>query len=374
MSKSESRTSHSSRLTWLDVVRGLAAIIVYLQHTLERDSAAYSEWSWHWVNFGRVGVTAFFLVSGFVIPFSLERANSLKKFWVSRFFRLYPLYWTAMAGAVVCAMLGYVLVEPGFNWRSPQHLAVNATMIQQLVRIPNALPVFWTLGLEMLFYWIISIAFALKFNEKSLHILYGIGLAVMAAGLVAMAVLNRPFPGIGAMFLVITACFGTVFYRYTDGKITLRQLLQAGTFVAVVLGVLVGIAFRFSKGEVGDVNEAIGPMSRIGSALVGYALFFAVYMLRSVRFPRILTHLGLVSYSVYLMHPFVWYFSPKLAWPVATMAVGFVATVLLATLTYYWIEAPCQRLGRNWPLKRRVEENREPQDSDQSKPQAQTPD
>src|SRR5215469_2826269 len=47
--------------------------------------------AWHFspANFG---VALFFLVSGFVIPFSLRR-NSLGGFFVRRFFRLYPTLW-----------------------------------------------------------------------------------------------------------------------------------------------------------------------------------------------------------------------------------------------------------------------------------------
>src|SRR5262249_17779929 len=49
----------------------------------------------HGFPFGGVGVALFFLVSGFVIPFSLQK-NSLGGFFVRRFFRLYPTLWVAL--------------------------------------------------------------------------------------------------------------------------------------------------------------------------------------------------------------------------------------------------------------------------------------
>jgi peptidoglycan/LPS O-acetylase OafA/YrhL len=36
------------------------------------------------------GVFVFFLVSGYIVPASLERKGSVHGFWVSRVFRLYP--------------------------------------------------------------------------------------------------------------------------------------------------------------------------------------------------------------------------------------------------------------------------------------------
>ncbi len=45
-----------------------------------------------WFNAGQYGVFVFFLVSGYIIPASLERKGSVRGFWVSRAFRLYPLY------------------------------------------------------------------------------------------------------------------------------------------------------------------------------------------------------------------------------------------------------------------------------------------
>src|SRR4051794_26399249 len=47
-------------------------------------------------NAGLLGVALFFLVSGFVIPFSLDR-GSLSRFVIRRIFRLYPVYWLSLA-------------------------------------------------------------------------------------------------------------------------------------------------------------------------------------------------------------------------------------------------------------------------------------
>jgi len=43
----------------------------------------------------------FFLVSGYIVPASLERKGSVGSFWVSRVYRLYPLYLFAVGVMIV---------------------------------------------------------------------------------------------------------------------------------------------------------------------------------------------------------------------------------------------------------------------------------
>lgn len=44
-----------------------------------------------WFDPGIFGVVAFFLVSGYIVPASLERRGDVQAFWIGRLFRLYPL-------------------------------------------------------------------------------------------------------------------------------------------------------------------------------------------------------------------------------------------------------------------------------------------
>src|SRR5262249_42136779 len=114
------------RVQFLDAVRGLAALAVLLEHTLAIWFPDYPEASQRVFNLGQFGVTVFLLVSGYIIPVSLERGGSNRRFWIGRFFRLYPLYW-------VCIGLTFLLAQasgrPPAEFGSPRgyYWLVNLT-------------------------------------------------------------------------------------------------------------------------------------------------------------------------------------------------------------------------------------------------------
>src|SRR5579864_4968448 len=87
------RASSPDRLPFLDVLRGLAALAVVVEHGLAVTVPGYLDFSLGFFDMGQWGVTLFLLISGFIIPVTLERGGSNFKFWVNRFFRLFPLYW-----------------------------------------------------------------------------------------------------------------------------------------------------------------------------------------------------------------------------------------------------------------------------------------
>ena len=87
------------RIEHLDAMRGIAALLVVVQHGLER-TTQYFDAPWivlDAVNLGRFGVVLFFLISGFVIPFSFRGDQPIRNFAISRTFRLLPALWLSVA-------------------------------------------------------------------------------------------------------------------------------------------------------------------------------------------------------------------------------------------------------------------------------------
>src|SRR5690348_12111180 len=73
--------SQSPRQGWLDALRGLAALVVVFEHCVDALFPEVRAGASQWFNFGQYGVLVFFLVSGYVVPVSLERRGSVGGFW-----------------------------------------------------------------------------------------------------------------------------------------------------------------------------------------------------------------------------------------------------------------------------------------------------
>ena len=91
----------SARVPILDALRGLAALSVCLYHfTYGNPDPNPDPWITKVGSFGRHGVDAFFVVSGFVIPFALEQGGyRLRDFWrflAKRIIRIDPPLFLSM--------------------------------------------------------------------------------------------------------------------------------------------------------------------------------------------------------------------------------------------------------------------------------------
>ena len=143
------------RFRELDGFRGLAAITVVIYHlgvpaTENYPRTAPSPYD---IALGELGVQLFFIISGFVILLSAIKSGSALKFAISRFSRIYPTYWFALA---VSALVYFIYGNPGRHITIPQTL-INTTMLQRFLRVDNVDQVYWTLAVELQFYVMVAL-------------------------------------------------------------------------------------------------------------------------------------------------------------------------------------------------------------------------
>ena len=89
------------------MLRGLAALAVVFDHLSYYVLQHVRAIIYHWFDAGNYGVFVFFIISGYIVPASLERKGSVRTFWVSRVFRLYPLYLLAVGIAVALYLVHF---------------------------------------------------------------------------------------------------------------------------------------------------------------------------------------------------------------------------------------------------------------------------
>lgn len=138
------------KLEWIQVLRGLAALLVVLFHACPHWDAS------HWLepasavfDYGFAGVDIFFVLSGFVVYQSSLRASCAARFVWNRFARVYSGYWPVF--------LVFIVLPLAFNGFGD---VSTAKMLGSFfLTIPdisdNLTPTAWSLGFELWFYlWI----------------------------------------------------------------------------------------------------------------------------------------------------------------------------------------------------------------------------
>ena len=187
----------AERLNFANQLRGVAALLVAISHLIGvfwamrvfvasatfspvqagAFPAAYGLISYRWFQFGPFGVALFFLISGMVIPFSLQH-HTRWTFFLARFLRIYPTF-------ILCTLCEMLLLYTASRyWHVP--FAYNArTIIAECLLISNltGYPVIdfvsWTLAIEVKFYLLIMLV-APAIRRGSLSVLFGIALAITA--------------------------------------------------------------------------------------------------------------------------------------------------------------------------------------------------
>jgi peptidoglycan/LPS O-acetylase OafA/YrhL len=326
------------RLAFLDVARGLAALLVFVEHGLEICQPAYGAWTHEHVSLGKIGVLLFLMVSGFIIPVSLEQGRSNARFWLRRCFRLFPVYWVSILLAYVSGCCGRSVTEvQGWDW------LLNLTMLHGFFNRPHVWGVFWTLQLEIVIYASCSLLFSVRLLKRAGWIA-GLALAGYAAVALAGAILdNKPCGVGGKRFLYFAPLVGLVAQRFCAGQ------MGFGRLAALVLGhgLMVWAVWGF--------NNVYYPAASWEPALreaawtwgLSYALFFLLLAARHRPMPAAACRVGQISYSVYLFHLAVLILVLPSTWPAwALLPSALVLTLLLSETTYRLVEAPGIALGR----------------------------
>jgi peptidoglycan/LPS O-acetylase OafA/YrhL len=126
--------------------------------------------------YGYLGVELFFLISGYVILHSAQ-GKTLGQFFVSRVRRLYPAYWVACTLCFVAVRLfrpayGAVGWSPIFDV-SLRTYCYNLTMLQTFFGVPNVDGAYWTLAVEITFYFLVSLLLAFGWLKHLVPVLVG---------------------------------------------------------------------------------------------------------------------------------------------------------------------------------------------------------
>lgn len=338
-------------------MRAIAALCVAVLHISQKleTTAGSGQWLLQFADFwqlGAFGVSLFFIVSGFVIPASLDhrqdRAEGIRKFAIRRFFRLYPAYWLSLPVALWAV---WWLQGRAIDWTT---VAVNITLFQRVLGFDNIVNFYWTLSYELIFYVVCAGLYALGVLHRPwalIATLYALVVAFAAAALLGLSNAEgyvgfyADLPSyLGLMFT------GAVLRQWHDGEPLSRGVKVALAVIVLFFVVPAARSFKFEEGllvfhPVGGWNGAFA------------ILFFIIFAMRFRISHPLLSRLGAISYSLYLFHTMAAYFAhwllaqPGLEWArgwdlTVYCAVILAMTIAFSAAVYRWLELPMIALGR----------------------------
>src|SRR6266540_1185461 len=349
----------------LDGISAISFLTVFLSHArLSRLVPGY------------VGLSVFFFLSGYLITtllrleFDKTGNISLKQFYLRRTLRIFPPLYLVLAVACALPLLGFVRgsVLPGTVAIQAAHLT-NYYIIYKgwWEGIAPGTWVYWSLAVEEHFYLLFPLLYlALKryvpTGRQQALVLLGLCAVVLAwrCGLVFgfHAARDRTYLATDTRVdAILTGCILAVWRNpMLDGDSIDDRWLK---WVWVPLG-----ALAFLVSIVVRVPEFEQTFRYTLQSFGLFLLFIAAIrwhdrgVVRVLNWPLV-RRLGVLSYSLYLMHTAaIWAFSERTSWgALARGMAAFVTLIVLAALIHRYVERPCARLRRG--LARYMEPRRE---------------
>jgi Predicted acyltransferases len=360
------KTQVTDRNPSLDSLRGIFAIIVVYSHvSLIRYYFGLSDAILQpmLLHLGRVGVTGFFVLSGYLITVNLLKAKDaegavagkMRSFYLKRILRIWPLYYVMLLlsiyvfphiDALKFTLPPYVTdarTTPGVY--GYYYALLPMVPLSKVIVLPFAEPG-WSIGVEEIFYLCIPfLLFFTAFKRNMLLILSLIFILARFSLSTAIAGEFQQYPVTTFVFNLLTYCqfdciligcyIGSLFHQGHAWlkKLTLLHFWGAWLLLIVCMGMMQHLSYQYFD----------------------FAILFAVIILfaavNSGTFlnNKVLAFIGKISFSLYMVHELAIvflhnnsFFAEQIdTYPFLTLNVIIpAATILLAILSYYLIERP----------------------------------
>ncbi|MEO6850571.1 MAG: acyltransferase [Mucilaginibacter sp.] len=313
--------SNHVRIKHIDALRGIAAIIVTFFHLtgnsgLSKQTASIGK-------YGYTGVEIFFVISGFILPYSLQKSGykfqNFSVFMLKRIARIYPAYIVAIIIGILITLFAHVPLLPF------KSIISHLVFLNVILGYNTISPVFWTLAIEFQFYIVIGLS-SKYFSSSNLGSVLLICIMILISLLISSpAYIFHWFPFFGLGILIYNSKFTGI---------------PAWMFWLCTATIVIFVIAQYG------LPEAIA-----GTFALLYICF--VSMENKTKFNAVLLWLGVISYSLYLIHWDLGRSAVAVSRHIPLLAlseplrllVGFGFAVFCAYLLYLFVEKPSIKLS-----------------------------
>lgn len=362
----------SEKIYFIEVLRGVAALLVVGYHIAGVLMQAYPSWP----NMGRdllrngnIGVDIFFMISGFIICYATNKKefHYRSSFIIRRFFRIYPLFF-------ICLTVAWLTYNSGYDYTK---YLLSATLMQNDYsgKAPfygyNMLYPAWTIAYEVMFYFVFFVGMCFSHKHRSVISMLSIISAMCIIQFIYkgeisiyggfspynadMGILTPALTLLGSP-LMVEFVIGMICYQfYSKGFITKNKpISNVFTFAAII-----------STSMLYFLDLDMHGMTEKG--LVAAAIFITLMLSemsgRKINF-RITKFFSDISYSLYLTHAMIlkYYINYLLSvgksdYPkgILSFLAIYSACILVAYISHVTIEKWCIKMGKE--IIQRLEQN-----------------
>lgn len=301
----------------------LAAAVVVYHYVQDRAPG--------WVVYGRFAVESFFVISGFVVARAAARENGLQ-FLAARFGRLWP-------ALLVCSLLTAVVAWRGdIPWLALLRAVAFVPMLFS-VEGPHVDSVYWSLVIEMRFYFWIAVLLLVFRRRPNLDVISAVWLVASACAIAVPALRSITLSPYSAFFI-----FGLLFESLRGGSRWAGWLMWPAIALA---GWQAFVDFERMDLAVHGVRSApwVGYAIAVGAIAIPA---LAIWRQPPAWLGRLSSRtLGPISYPLYLLHAangvaLVAVLTPVLGWATATLSAAALALAAAWAVSTF-VEPWCRR-------------------------------
>lgn len=311
--------------------------------------------------FGYVGVTFFYLLSGFVLAWTWKPHERIRSFLLRRFARVYPLH---LVTALIAGLLTALGIGAFPELPPPSAIGLNLTLLQAWS--PEPLVAFslngvsWSLSDEAFFYVAFPLLVALAGRHRGAGAWYLVGAIVWLAG--GAAIVTVWFPE-RLDWLYWLPAYRVGEFAAGIGLALLLQRLDALRTPPVWVAIGLTVATYLALWPIDDLTGGFVADHSWLVQLVVLPAFCLLILAAAVRdasgrrgllqaWP--LVKLGQWSFALYLVHEIMLRVTrslldplePTAQWAGGLLVLGL--SVPLAAGLYQWLERPVERRIRAW--------------------------
>ncbi|MEO7998429.1 MAG: acyltransferase [Gemmatimonadaceae bacterium] len=331
----------------LDVLRAIAVLLVLAGHTLESFGKPPRFIMWLSI----AGVQAFFVHTSLVLMSSLERDDApdkpgwVKRFYLRRALRIYPLVWAVIA-LVLVFKIPRGLIPGSYEAPTLATVLANVVLMQDVAGLPNLQIAMWSLPIEVQMYLVLPVCYLVARNRKSWPTLLLIGVTVAGIFFYGWG-RNNPAHRVAGLWRFPVLEYAPSFAMGILAYHLLRKRVSGGKISShiwiplIVAAIAASGAYYATNGYMWGVRMAF-------CAVLGATIPFIRDTAPSM-LTRVAHTIAVYSYGVYLLHMSALrlgfsYFKDQ---PFAFQCAAFVISLVVGCyIGHHLVEKPGIALGK----------------------------